>query len=297
MKICINISFFGFIALFLAACTHDPYEGFVETKQGYLFKTCTIHSDAPRPRVGDVLVGEITVKLNDSTELFTNAGSPERLFTVKEPVEGNLDELFLSMHLEDSIIIISPAEYVCPFVVDFDYQSGDKLYCYFKLRGIISKHQQTQAEKEDEAALAKEQAAIREYMEKHRLNMQSDSSGLYFRFLKRYEGPTARLGDRVKVFYTVRMLNDSIVQTNVKSVAEQNRLDVAPSVLRSFDFTLGDDGIIAAWTAALVKMHQGDQVQIITPSALAYGKDGSRYIPPYTPLVFDLYLSSIEQKQ
>ena len=289
-------SFILLIALFLTACTHDPYEGFVETKQGYLFKICTTHSEAPRPQVGDILVGEITVKFNDSTKLFSNLGTPKRLFTVKTPVEGSLDELFLSMHLEDSLIIISPAEYVCSFVTDLDYQAGDKLYYYFKLSGIVSKHQQTEAEKEDETALAEERSSIQQYLEKHRLNIQPDSSGLYFRYLKRHEGTPARLGDKVKVFYTVRMLNDIIVQTNVKSVADRHKLNITPSILRSFDFTLGDDGIISAWTETLLRMCQGDQVQIIVPSKLAYGKEGSRHIPPYTPLVFDLYLSSVEPR-
>lgn len=287
----------GIVALCYSSCTQNPHQDFVESKQGYLFKTCLTHSQSPRPQKGDILVGEITIKLNDSVELFSNFGTPKRLFSIKEPTEGSLDEFFLSVHLNDSVIIISPAEYVCSLIPDLEYRAGDKLYYYFKLHSIISQHQKTEEEQRNETALAEEQATIQAYIEKKHITIPPDSSGLYFRLLKRSSGPLAQPGNKVKVFYTAKLLNDSIVQTNMESVAKQHKLDLSPAILKPFEFILGDDGIITAWTETLIKMKEGEQAQIIVPSRLAYGKEGSRLIPPYTPLVFDLHLISIESQK
>jgi FKBP-type peptidyl-prolyl cis-trans isomerase len=50
------------------------------------------------------------------------------------------------------------------------------------------------------------------------------------------------------------------------------------------------------------KMHAGDKFTLILPSKLAYGeegiqdpKNGSFIVPPYTPVVFDIEIVSVEE--
>lgn len=55
--------------------------------------------------------------------------------------------------------------------------------------------------------------------------------------------------------------------------------------------TLGS--VIEGWAVALLNMHVGDSVTVITPWNVAYGSSGNSTISPYSHLVFDIKLKDI----
>jgi FKBP-type peptidyl-prolyl cis-trans isomerase len=49
-------------------------------------------------------------------------------------------------------------------------------------------------------------------------------------------------------------------------------------------------GTIEGWQEILPKMSGGAHFKVYIPADLAYGTDGSTVIPPYSTLIFDIYL-------
>jgi FKBP-type peptidyl-prolyl cis-trans isomerase FkpA len=61
-----------------------------------------------------------------------------------------------------------------------------------------------------------------------------------------------------------------------------------------FTFTLGGDGVIAGWNRGVVGMQVGGERRLVIPPSLAYGARRSVAIPPFSTLVFDVKLLSVE---
>jgi peptidylprolyl isomerase len=59
-----------------------------------------------------------------------------------------------------------------------------------------------------------------------------------------------------------------------------------------FVFMVGAGQVIPGWDATVADMRVGDKVTVLIPSSLAYG-EGTRGIPPFTPLEFDIELLEI----
>ena len=57
--------------------------------------------------------------------------------------------------------------------------------------------------------------------------------------------------------------------------------------------------VIAGWTEALQMMHEGEEWELVIPSGLAYGKDGTPGgpIPPNATLIFDVQLLKVSPSQ
>ncbi|PWJ56949.1 FKBP-type peptidyl-prolyl isomerase-like protein [Dyadobacter jejuensis] len=82
-------------------------------------------------------------------------------------------------------------------------------------------------------------------------------------------GDTLGVGKSVNVKYIGKYLNEYTFDEGTISV------------------TTGTSGVIPGFDQAVRRMRKGEKAIIIFPSALGYGT-GSQYIPPYTPLQFEL---------
>jgi FKBP-type peptidyl-prolyl cis-trans isomerase len=60
-------------------------------------------------------------------------------------------------------------------------------------------------------------------------------------------------------------------------------------------YTVGKDKLIEGWEQGVMNMPEGTVLQLIIPSALAYGpRQMSNQILPYSPLVFDIEIVSVK---
>lgn len=62
----------------------------------------------------------------------------------------------------------------------------------------------------------------------------------------------------------------------------------------SFQFTLGNGGVIRGWDLGVVGMRVGGQRRLAIPPELAYGSSGRGTIPPNASLVFDIELLNVQ---
>jgi len=105
-------------------------------------------------------------------------------------------------------------------------------------------------------------------------------SGLQYRVIKSGSGQMPSVGDVVTVSYKGALV-DGTVFDSTKPGATAN---------------LPSDKVIPGWVEALPLMKEGDEWELVLPSALGYGaaRAGNGAIPPNQTLVFDLQLVAVK---
>ncbi len=111
--------------------------------------------------------------------------------------------------------------------------------------------------------------------------VQTTASGLQYKVIKAGNGAKPQATDKVKVNYRGKLLDGS-------------EFDSSYSRNQPAEFAVNQ--VIPGWTEALQLMPVGSSWEVYIPYNLAYGEQGAgRQIPPYSTLVFEVELLSIEK--
>ena len=106
-------------------------------------------------------------------------------------------------------------------------------------------------------------------------------SGLQYKVLVKGEGAVPQASDKVKVNYEGRLIDGTVFDASSKH-GDEPATFLASQVIRG-------------WTEALTMMPVGSKWQLYIPQELAYGDRQAGNIPPYSTLIFDVELVSIEK--
>ena len=106
-------------------------------------------------------------------------------------------------------------------------------------------------------------------------------SGLQYKVLVKGEGQVPQATDKVKVNYEGRLIDGTVFDASSKHGNQ-------PATFQASQ-------VIKGWTEALTMMPVGSKWQLYIPQELAYGERQAGNIPPYSTLVFDVELLSIEK--
>lgn len=132
-----------------------------------------------------------------------------------------------------------------------------------------------------------EEEQIRQYLIDNKLTL-TDSTSDGLRYIRKTAGTGAAVtnGKTVKLKYTGRLITGGKFDESTDG---------------SFSVTMGVANIITGFSKGLLMMKQGEKATIIFPSSLGYGTQGvanqngyGYYIMPYSPLVFDIEVVSVE---
>lgn len=290
------IAIFAFTGLTLWNCKKDKSSDFTTTELGYSFKHCTNNNSNPKAKQGDILYGEMEIRMNDSTVLYSNFGKSERLFQILSSKKGSVDEFLLNLHIGDSAIIVLPGDSVSHYVPNINTRSSDKIYFYLKVQQIISKKEIDENERELMEVEKKEFDTIDSYVKSHSLKVVKQESGLYYINIVEGKGVKPSFGDDVKVNYSVSTLDGKIIDSNILPIAKKAKIYSSSRKYEPFLFRLGDDGVIAGWTEGISLMRQGGNAKFIIPSKLAYGAESFGPIKPNSTLIFEVSLIEVIKK-
>ena len=284
----------GIIALFMGGCSKPVDKDFYENEYGFAFKHCVKNANTPKARLNDIIHGELMIMQNDSVELYSNYGSPDRLFQILDPRKGSIDEFLLNLHIGDSAIIVVPCDSVSSDVAGLNCNSKDRLYFYIKVGHIIQKKELDKKEIERLEREKVEDSILNKYIEDKNWAYKKQESGLYFVSRKQGNGQRPEYGQEVSVNYTVKTLDGKIIDTNIESNARSGGIYYADRTYEPFKFILGDEGVITGWTEGVSLMDKGSSARLVLPSKLAYGDQEYGPIKPNTPLVFEVSLLDFE---
>ena len=131
----------------------------------------------------------------------------------------------------------------------------------------------------DELAI-EEQHLLEEYLKANNITVSPTESGLYYLEMVLGAGNMPKAGDLVKVHYSGYLLDG----TEFDSSYDREPLE----------FVLGAGQVIKGWDEGIALMHVGGKATLIIPSYLAYGDRQFDPIKPYSTLIFEVELISVE---
>ncbi len=110
-------------------------------------------------------------------------------------------------------------------------------------------------------------------------NVVSLPSGLQYEILTEGNGPKPKATESVKCHYHGTLLDGTVFDSSIE---------------RNEPIVFGVTQVIAGWTEALKLMPVGSKWKLYVPYNLAYGAEDRGTIPPFSTLIFDVELISIE---
>jgi FKBP-type peptidyl-prolyl cis-trans isomerase len=135
---------------------------------------------------------------------------------------------------------------------------------------------------------------MKKYIADNKLNVITTSSGLNYEITKKGNGPTPVAGDTVVVNYTLKSLNNDVIETSIKEEAQKAKKYNPMGQYKPIRIPVGSNQVIPGWEEGLMLMNKGSKATFVIPSSLAYGEQGmGQAIAPYTSLVFDIELVDI----
>ena len=291
--------------VFFAACNRGAKpdkDGFYTAESGLMYKFIEKHEDARLVEMDDLLEGEMAIVFEGDT-LFSNIGHPDLITRVEDDwFQGGHNEAFLMMHEGEHAVFGISADSIAKFLEPTQMPQGYKpnqnmrIYYDVHLTHILSKEDIAKREADYMAEMNKKQEAeaelIKQYLANNKITVKPTESGLYVVVKKAGTGKKAEHGSTVSVYYAGRLLNGKLFDTNIESVAKAEGRQGGH--FQPFAFTLGQRSVIRGWEEGIVGLKKGAKATLIIPSNLAYGASGAgNDIPPYSPLVFDVEVVSV----
>jgi FKBP-type peptidyl-prolyl cis-trans isomerase len=291
------------VAAFMTACNCNNFK---QTENGLLYRFETENSEGEQPKAGDVLVGELILRLEEDT-LFNNTGNPDRIFQVAEApmFKGDIVEGLTMMHVGDKAIFKIPADSIGNFMMDnqmpqqYKRGSGQFFYYEISLMDLVTKDElaQEQANFIEEMNQRKENepATLAKYIADNNITVKPTKSGLYIVVNKKGDGAKVAAGKKIAVNYTGRLLDGTLFDTSREADAKEANKVNKDRKYEPMTYTVGAQPMIKGWDEGIMGQTAGSDITLIMPSELAYGARGAgKDILPYSPLIFNVTIESVE---
>lgn len=276
------------VALVIVVTSCSEYPGFKKDKSGYYYKFYVENKDEIQPQIGDIVEMTYTLRIKDSV-FVENAPLYDQI--IESIYKGDIYAAMQRMHVGDSATFIMNADSFFHYFQGQPYLPEDKaLYFDMKLISVTPKadyeiqqaEQQRQIEMMIEENRLAEDSLINDYVKQKKIKVSPTADGLYIIKMKTGTGAKVVADSKVKVHYTGKFVDGRVFDSSIERG-------------EPIELTVGKQQVIPGWELTLLQMRAGDKVTVIIPSKKGYGSQGSRGgIPPYTPLVFEMEVMSVE---
>jgi peptidylprolyl isomerase len=145
--------------------------------------------------------------------------------------------------------------------------------------------------KEDDPQTKSEQE-LQDYLKKNNITTKPETSGLYYIETLAGSGAKPISGDYVLVNITGTLLNGNVIETNDSVLARRYGLVSLTKMQHPYKYaldTVGFPGVIEG----IKLMNEGGKAHLIMPYKLGLGKYGTKNIPYYSNLIYDVELVKV----
>ncbi|MDD4218008.1 MAG: FKBP-type peptidyl-prolyl cis-trans isomerase [Bacteroidales bacterium] len=276
------------LSVFLFSCNVDK-NGFETHESGLKYKIVFTENGA-KPNIGDVLILRLSYETESGKELFNSTDTDRKYLRKLEPPKhtgGSIEDGLALMSVGDSTIFKINAESFLKSSESFSnlpagVKSQDLIIIKVKLLEVL-KHEQFDSHLSEKYHQSEEVELeiLETYLKNANINVEPTESGMYF--IEQHKGSNIKVepGNTVSVHYTVKFIDGLVLETTY------NRAPIK--------FTFGDNQMIEAWNEGIGMMNEGGQAMLICPSKLAYGEKGTNDIPPYSTLIFEIEIISVQK--
>lgn len=277
------------LLLFYGACDKVAYQ---KTPSGLEYRIIKEKRKESSPKPNTYFKFRLDKLLADSVLYRTPKGKYEYfLFTAKQmPSRTRYDiiEIFNYLRKYDSVVVRVPLDSMYQgqnVKSKGNYYPGKYLFFKIKVFDVLTRAQKEEEETKAQETLAgQETAAIQSYvMRKKWRVVKKDSVYISYNKQGKAQAAPSEFGDTVYVRYRGFLLDGQEFDTNLGA---DNR-----PLLR---FVLGKNQVITGFERACLGVLAGTEMDVVLPSAFAYGSAGAgSVIPPDAPLHFYIQIVKI----
>lgn len=271
------------------------YKGYKERESGLYFKLNSIADSEKRIKKADYLQFKYVFKnysgdtiessriLLQVNEVYNSGGLLEALSLMNEQEQASaifpygslakdLDGAFIFPALKDTSLLFVDLQ------IDKIYSESEFIQAKKEFIKWLNTH------KNDDFATVQEEARMDDYERVNRNEFEKTANGLRYRYIKKGKGEPSGYAKRVKIEYEGSFLNGKVFNS---TTGLDNNVQ---------DFYIGQEmQVIKGIEEALMFMREGDEVELLIPSWLAFGKEGSStgVVPANTPVKYHIKLVSV----
>lgn len=270
--------------IILNSCSDD----FKDHPSGLKYMFFTENTDSVKPKVGDVLVLQMSYKTEKDSILFdTREVQGKFRMQMKEPSHngGCIEDAFGLMHVGDSARFLIDAEnfytYTRKINVPFFIKPGELLTFDIKLVSIFNISEwEGEKQKMTESNEEMEEQLLQNYLKNTSTKVEPLESGIYYIEIEKGTGKKPEKGDLVKIDY-------------IAYFADGQPFDNSYETGKPFSFRVETGEVIAGMDLGIKLMKEGEKARLIIPSKLAYGPKQYGPVPPYSTIIFEIELLSV----
>ena len=291
-------TFYLFVSLTAICCLCACQRVSTETGLAYI-----IHLANPakqQAKVGDRLMMRYAMlNANGDTLLCTYWGNEvvEQIIQAS-PYPGSLMEGLTLLHEGDSVSFFLDTDKILQYTgkLPEKVEKGSELTYIVKVVDVLDEkeyNEQLQKKIQNHVqAVGNEFKQIEDHLKKNNFQMEKTPQGIHYLIQQKGDGAAAAAGDSVAFRYVGKFLDQQTFDDNNGLV---------------LGYTLGKTSVIQGWDIAFTSfLSKGCKARIIIPSPYAFGvktqevhwaqPNGEKiinYVPPYTPLQFDIEVVDI----
>lgn len=301
-----SVLLFAFVAMLSFSCSDSK-----ETKSGQKY-TLVRKGDGVLAKTGEIRVLNFQLKDGKDSVLNDSKKNPMPVMLQHQdsvPKGDVVTEVIQLLSKGDSATFTVSAKNLFqggPYPPDVDSTSTFKFFMSVTdivtedqaraLQSAAIAKQNEQAMADESIQLEKDANTIDEFLKSKSINALKTQSGLRYVITKVGNGENAKPGQTVKVGYAGFLLNGTCFDTSYESVARANNVfNEMRMPYEPYEFTLGNQEVIAGWDEAITLMNKGAKMTVYIPSSLAYGPQRrSEVIVENSILMFDMELVDVK---
>jgi FKBP-type peptidyl-prolyl cis-trans isomerase len=268
------------------ACQQEQFKVHEKGFEYHFYKQDT---EQDKPKLGDVMVLNMTYKLNNDSVLFTSnsLSTPFRMkLKTNNPKGSTIDDALSLMHLGDSACFKINANLFYSITkkqpVPNYIKHNDLIYFYIGLKEVVTYEDFVKKKSAPQANTPEKEIEILErYIKMANVEEEPLASGLYFVEDLKGEGDLPKYGQTISLHYNGYFVDGQ---------GFSNTYEMG----KPFDIVFGKTDLIDGFVEGLSMMKKKGRYTLIIPSHLAYGKEGNATIPANKTLIFEIDVLDIK---
>ena len=287
------------------SCARSEFSDYEKTESGLKYKFYTRSTDTVHAKYDQVVRVKLAKRLGDSvleSSVSVNPDGIEQLLS-KGAFKGAIEEGITMMAIGDSATFLISTDSINKYYPARDstknFKPNSCLAFDVKLMNIQTKEEVMWEREQNRKAYVKdrkeqEPKELSQYIQDNHIDVKPTDKGIYLVETQKGSGASPRDGDSVVVHYTGSFLNGTIFDSSVKRG-------------QPFGFVvsaIGPRSVVPGWNEAIKKMKKGSTATVILPSSMAWDstgymnpQTGKYFIPPYSPMKFDIQLLDIKSNK
>ena len=134
----------------------------------------------------------------------------------------------------------------------------------------------------------KELELLDQYITNNNITVEPTSSGLYYIEKEKGTGDTIKVGDIVDIYYRTWLIDGTLIDENITAQGhyyDPLRFSVTPPGAGA--------SVVEGLNEAIKFMQMGTIANLIVPSQIGYGQNGSNGVPAFSTLLFEIRVHKV----